>query len=94
MKSVVPMKARNAPIDVCPRSMTEETATPTVTILEVFDLAIATSALALQIDPDASNFAMLAALAAARRLGISDASAYQIRDSALAEIWRTRGGDG
>jgi hypothetical protein len=46
--------------------------------------------MAYDIDSEAASFAMMAAMAAAERLGISDASTYRMRESALAEIRRKR----
>ncbi|HEX4195463.1 MAG TPA: hypothetical protein VHY80_20310 [Stellaceae bacterium] len=57
----------------------------TETLWVFLDLMIDGSALIFDIDLEIASFAMMAALVAAERLGISDDAAYRLRDSALAE---------
>ena len=58
------------------------------TLLRFLDEMIDGSASVFDIDAEVASFAMMAALVAAERLGISDATAYQMRASALADVRR------
>jgi hypothetical protein len=71
---------------MAPASISAETQV----LLRFLDLAIEASALVFDINADIAGFAMMAALVAAEELGISDASAYHMRDSALLELRRRR----
>jgi hypothetical protein len=58
--------------------------------LRFLDQMIDASASVLDTDAELASFAMMAALVAAERLGISDATAYHMRASALADVRRLR----
>ncbi len=64
--------------------------TETETLLRFLDEMIDGSASVFDIDAEVASFAMMAALVAAERLGISDTTAYQMRASALADVRRQR----
>lgn len=57
-------------------------------LLRFLDLTIEASALVFEAHAEIAGFAMMAALVAAEELGISDAAAYRMRDSALSELKR------
>lgn len=72
--------------------MQEWISAETEALLRFLDLTIAASALVFEAEADIAGFAMMAALAAAEKLGISDTAAYRMRDSALAE-WKKQSAD-
>lgn len=72
--------------------MQEWISAETEALLRFLDLTIEASALVFEADGDIAGFAMMAALVAAEKLGISDAAAYRMRDSALSE-WKKQSAD-
>ncbi|HEV8016689.1 MAG TPA: hypothetical protein VGP48_14215 [Stellaceae bacterium] len=59
-------------------------------LLRFLDAMIDASASAFDVDAELASFAMMAALAAAERLAITDQAAYRLRDTAIAEVRRKR----
>lgn len=57
------------------------------------ELVLDASAILYDYDAEIADLAMLAALAAADRLALSDEIAYRLRDSALAEVRRASPGE-
>jgi hypothetical protein len=64
----------------------EDFSPATKALLRCLDLLIEASALVLETAPETAGFAMMAALTAAEKLGISDDTAYRLRDTALNEL--------
>jgi hypothetical protein len=62
-------------------------------LLWFLDATIEASACVFDLNAELASFAMMAALAAAERLAISDEAAYRLRDSAIAEVRRKRGAE-
>jgi hypothetical protein len=64
----------------------QETYIATEELLRFLDATIDPSAWAFDLDAELASLAMMATLATAKRLAISNEAAYRLRDSAIAEV--------